>query len=65
MMSVGVHLRIMGRPGRIAGLERFLDYAAAKPGVWFARRDAIAHAWRAGLGLPEWNPRPSSSAFSA
>jgi allantoinase len=64
MMSVGVHLRITGRPGRIAGLERFLDHAAAKPGVWFARRDAIAHAWRAGLGLPTWRPRPSSPAFS-
>jgi allantoinase len=64
MMSVGVHLRIMGRPGRIAGLERFLDYAASKSGVWFARRDAIAHAWRAGVGLPEWSPRRPSRAFS-
>lgn len=56
MMSVGLHLRIIGRPGRIAGLERFLDHAARHPGVWFARRDAIAHAWRAGLGLPAWCP---------
>lgn len=56
MMSVGLHLRIVGRPGRIAGLERFLDHAAGHPGVWFARRDAIAHAWRAGVGLPEWHP---------
>jgi peptidoglycan/xylan/chitin deacetylase (PgdA/CDA1 family) len=54
IMSVGLHLRIIGRPGRIAGLERFLDHAAAKPGVWFARRDEIAHAWRAGVGLPQW-----------
>jgi peptidoglycan/xylan/chitin deacetylase (PgdA/CDA1 family) len=64
MMSVGVHLRITGRPGRIAGLERFLAYAATKPGVWFARRDAIAHAWRAGVGLPLWSPRTPSPEFS-
>ena len=56
MMSVGLHLRIIGRPGRIAGLEQFLHYAAARSGVWFARRDEIAHAWRAGVGLPAWKP---------
>ncbi len=56
MMSVGLHLRIIGRPGRIAGLERFLAHAASRPGVWFARRDAIAHAWRRGTGLPPWTP---------
>jgi len=56
MMSVGLHLRIIGRPGRIAGLEQFLRYAAARAGVWFARRDEIAHAWRAGVGLPAWTP---------
>jgi peptidoglycan/xylan/chitin deacetylase (PgdA/CDA1 family) len=64
MMSVGLHLRNSGRPGRIAGLERFLAYAAAKPGVWFARRDAIAHAWRAAVGLPPWSPRTPSPEFS-
>lgn len=56
MMSVGLHLRIIGRPARIGGLERFLAHAASKPGVWFARRDAIARHWRAGLGLPDWSP---------
>jgi allantoinase len=56
MMSVGVHLRITGRPGRIAGLERFLAYVSTKSGVWFARRDSIAHAWRAAVGLPVWRP---------
>ena len=56
MLSVGLHLRIIGRPGRIAGLERFLAHVASKPGVWFARRDEIAHAWRAGVGLPPWQP---------
>jgi peptidoglycan/xylan/chitin deacetylase (PgdA/CDA1 family) len=50
MMSVGLHLRIIGRPGRIGGLERFLTHAASKPGVWFARRDAIARHWLAASG---------------
>ena len=64
MLSIGLHLRIIGRPGRIGGLERFLAHAAAHPGVWFARRDAIAHAWRAGLGLPAWQPRPTAQDFA-
>jgi allantoinase len=45
MMSVGIHPRIIGRPGRSAGLERFLDYAANKPGVWLTRRCDIADFW--------------------
>ncbi|QRE75264.1 polysaccharide deacetylase family protein [Methylobacterium aquaticum] len=45
MLSVGLHLRIIGRPGRIGGLERFLAHVAAREGTWFARRDAIAEHW--------------------
>jgi allantoinase len=56
MLSVGLHLRIIGRPARIGGLERFLDHALAHEDVWFARRDAIATAWRAMTGLPAWQP---------
>ena len=63
MMSVGLHLRIIGRPGRIGGLEAFLAHAASKPGVWFARRDEIAHAWRAGIGLPRWSQSEPLSSF--
>ncbi len=63
MMSVGLHLRIIGRPARIEGLDMFLRYAAAQPGVWFARRDAIAHHWRAALGLMPWQPRPALTVF--
>jgi peptidoglycan/xylan/chitin deacetylase (PgdA/CDA1 family) len=63
MMSVGLHLRIIGRPARIGGLERFLAHAASKTGVWFARRDAIARAWRTGLGLPDWSPQPPQAEF--
>jgi peptidoglycan/xylan/chitin deacetylase (PgdA/CDA1 family) len=42
MMSLGLHLRIIGRPGRIAYLEKFLKYARQKNGVWFAQRREIA-----------------------
>lgn len=45
MMSVGLHLRIIGRPGRFQALERFLSYATRHPGVWFARRLDIARWW--------------------
>jgi putative urate catabolism protein len=45
MMSVGLHCRIVGRPGRAAALIRFLDYAAGHKDVWFARRIDIARHW--------------------
>ena len=45
MMSVGLHCRLIGRPGRIMALKRFLDYAAGHEGVWFARRIDIARHW--------------------
>jgi OHCU decarboxylase len=47
MFSVGLHCRLIGRPGRIAGLIRFLDHVAAKGGAWFATRGEIAEHWRA------------------
>ena len=45
MFSVGLHCRLIGRPGKIAGLKRFLDYARGHEGVWFARRIEIADHW--------------------
>ncbi|GLP96327.1 polysaccharide deacetylase family protein [Paraferrimonas sedimenticola] len=42
MMSLGLHLRIIGRPGRIWALQEFLQYASSKSGVWFATRERIA-----------------------
>jgi len=45
MMSIGLHCRLTGRPGRVAALERFLDYAAGHERVWFARRIDIARHW--------------------
>ncbi len=45
MMSIGLHCRLAGRPGRAAAVARFLDYAAGKDGTWFCRRADIAHHW--------------------
>lgn len=45
MMSIGLHCRLAGRPGRSASLERFLDYASSFEDVWFARRIDIANHW--------------------
>lgn len=45
MMSVGLHLRIAGHPGRAAGLERFLDHIGKYPDVWICRRSDIARHW--------------------
>ncbi len=45
MMSVGLHCRIIGRPGRFPGLQRFLDYIQSKDGVWIATREEIARHW--------------------
>ena len=58
MMSIGLHCRLIGRPGRIMGLMRFLDHAAAQDGVWFARRIDIARHWTA-THPPRRRDRPS------
>jgi len=46
MMSIGLHSRLVGRPGRTAALVRFLDHVAAHKRVWVARRIDIARHWR-------------------
>lgn len=47
MMSVGLHCRLAGRPGRAASLARFLDYVQSHQRVWVARREDIARHWMA------------------
>lgn len=47
MMSIGLHCRLIGRPGRAAALQRFIDYANSHDGVWFATREQIADHWNA------------------
>ena len=45
MMSVGLHCRLIGRPGRMASLKRFLDYVKQHDDVWLCTREQIAHHW--------------------
>lgn len=45
MMSVGLHCRLAGRPGRFAALQRFLDHVARHDRVWVCTREAIARHW--------------------
>ena len=45
MMSIGLHCRLAGRPGRSASLEKFLSYAKSHEDVWFPRRIDIARHW--------------------
>ena len=45
MMSIGLHCRLAGRPGRAAALTRFLDYVVARERVWLATRLDIARHW--------------------
>jgi len=45
MMSVGLHMRLAGRPGRFAALRRFLDHVQRHRDVWICRRIDIAHHW--------------------
>lgn len=47
MMSVGMHCRLLGRPGRITALQRFLDHLSLHDHVWVARRIDIAQHWHA------------------
>jgi putative urate catabolism protein len=47
MMSIGMHCRLLGRPGRITALQRFLDHIQSHDQVWVARRLDIARHWKA------------------
>jgi allantoinase len=56
MMSVGLHPRIIGRPGRIRALERFLAHVRRHPDVWIAPRTEIARFWAQQFGQAgTWN----------
>ncbi|HJE69388.1 allantoinase PuuE [Pseudomonas oryzihabitans] len=45
MMSIGLHPRMVGRPGRVRAIKRFIEYARQFEGVWFETREEIARAW--------------------
>jgi OHCU decarboxylase len=58
MLSIGLHCRLIGRPGRVMALKRFLDYARGFSDVWFATRLQIAEHW-ATQHPPVQHPKPS------
>jgi peptidoglycan/xylan/chitin deacetylase (PgdA/CDA1 family) len=47
MLSIGLHCRLIGRPARLAALQRFIEYAKGHEQVWFTRRIDIARHWQA------------------
>lgn len=56
MMSIGMHCRLLGRPGRITALQRFLDYIGQHEHVWVARRIDIARHWKTHFPNPVATP---------
>ena len=52
LLSIGLHDRLIGRPGRVGGLIRLLEYMRRQEGVWFCRGIDIARHWRAHHGPP-------------
>ncbi len=59
MMSIGLHCRLVGRPGRAAALKRFIDYVKGHDKVWLARRIDIARHWREHHSYKPAGLRPS------
>ena len=59
MLSIGLHCRLVGRPGRAAALARFIDYVKGHEKVWLARRVDIARHWAKTYPFKAWDDRPS------
>ncbi|NVD42451.1 allantoinase PuuE [Ensifer sp. HO-A22] len=59
MLSIGLHCRLVGRPGRAAALARFIDYVKGHEKVWLARRIDIARHWAKAYPFKAWDDRPS------
>ncbi|MBZ9812029.1 MULTISPECIES: allantoinase PuuE [unclassified Mesorhizobium] len=65
MMNIGLHCRLVGRPGRVAALKRFVDYVNSHDKVWLARRIDIARHWRETHPYKPPVLRPSRMEFEA
>ena len=58
MMSIGLHCRLIGHPGRFKGLQRFLDHVQQRERVWVCRRIDLARHWQAHFPAPAPAPAP-------
>lgn len=65
MMNIGLHCRLVGRPGRVAALKRFIDYVKSHDRVWLARRIDIARHWQKTHPFRAPALRPSKMKFEA
>jgi len=65
MMSIGLHCRLIGRPGRVEALRRFVEYVRAQDRVWLARRIDIARHWHKHHPPPAAQDRPSTMSKDA
>jgi OHCU decarboxylase len=65
MMSVGLHCRLVGRPGRVAALARFIDYVKSHEKVWLARRIDIAQHWATNHAYKTRRVQPSTMSEDA
>jgi len=61
-MTVSSHCRLIGRPGRIGGLTRFIDYVRKHDRVWICRREEIARHWRRQFPQPRMVADPTEAA---
>jgi OHCU decarboxylase len=65
MMNIGLHCRLVARPGRVAALKRFVDYVKSHDRVWLARRIDIARHWQENHPFRPQALRPSKMEFEA
>jgi len=62
LMTISFHCRLIGRPGRIGGLTRFIDYVQKHDRVWICRREEIARHWRRQFPQPRMIADPTEAA---
>lgn len=60
MMSIGLHCRLAGRPGRVQAIKKFIEYAKGHESVWFAKRIEIAEHWHKNHPAPDRKTEPTA-----
>ena len=65
MMSIGLHCRLAGRPGRVQAIKKFIEYAKGHEAVWFAKRIEIAEHWHKHHPAPDRKAQPTAMSRDA